>query len=106
MFDQNLCRKAILEGNYEWRKHTIQRMAERGVLQAEVIEVVLQGDLINTYDNDKPHPSALFFRMVNQRPLHVVVAINKDESLASIITVYEPSLEIFEADFKTKKKIK
>ena len=34
--------------------------------------------------------------------MHVVVAINKDVFFASIITVYEPSPEIFESDFKTK----
>ena len=106
MFDQELCKKAILEGNYEWKKHTLQRMAERNVLQGEIIEVVLQGELLNSYNFDKPFPSALFFKIVNQRPLHVVVASNKEESLASIITVYEPSIEIFETDFKTKKKLK
>jgi hypothetical protein len=106
MFDQNLCKRAVLEGNYEWRKHTLQRMAERGVLQSEIIEVILQGEQISSYDNDKPFPSALFFKMVNQRPLHAVVAINKTEMRASIITVYEPSLEIFEPDYRTKKKKK
>jgi Domain of unknown function (DUF4258) len=80
-------------------------MAERDVLQAEIIEVVLQGELVTTYDNDKPFPSALFFKMVNQRPLHVVVAFDKESLFASIITVYEPSIEIFETDFKTKRKL-
>jgi Domain of unknown function (DUF4258) len=105
MFDLNLCRKAISNGDYEWRKHTLQRIAERSVLQAEIVEVLLQGEQINTYDNDKPFPSALFFKIVNKRPIHVVVAIDKVNVFASIITVYEPSLEIFEADFKTKKKL-
>ena len=73
MFDPDLCRKAILEGNYEWRKHTLQRMAERNVLQSDVIEVVLQGEQLGTYDNDKPFPSALFFKNCESRPLHVVV---------------------------------
>jgi Domain of unknown function (DUF4258) len=104
MFDLILCKRAIAGGNYEWRKHTLQRMAERDVLQADVIEVILQGELIKRYDADKPFPSALFFKTVNQRPLHVVVAINKAEAFAFIVTVYEPSLEIFEPDFKTKKK--
>jgi hypothetical protein len=45
-----------------------------------------------------------FLSIVNQRPLHVVAAINKENIFAFIITVYEPSLEIFEQDFKTKKK--
>ncbi len=42
MFDEYLCRRAILNGNYEWRKHTLKRMAERNVLQSEITEVVLQ----------------------------------------------------------------
>jgi hypothetical protein len=106
MFDRDRCVKAIAAGNYEWKKHTLQRMAERDVLQTEIIEVVLQGELITTYDKDRPFPSALFFKIVNRRPLHVAVAIDKENSFASIITVYEPSIEIFETDFKTKRKLK
>lgn len=62
-----------------------QRLAERNVLQGEIIEVVLQGEVINTYDNDKPFPSALFFKKVNHRPLHVVAAIDKVKLRAFII---------------------
>ena len=35
-----------------------------------------------------------------------VVAVNKAEPFAFIISVYEPSLEIFEPDYKTKRKLK
>jgi Domain of unknown function (DUF4258) len=104
MFDINLCRKAILDGSYEWRKHTLQRMAERNILQSDIIEVVLQGEVIKNYDDDKPFPSGLLFRIVNRRPLHVVVALDNSDVMAFIVTVYEPSAEFFEPDFKTKKK--
>jgi hypothetical protein len=68
MFDETICKTAILNGNYEWRKHTVQRMAERNGLQSEVIAVILSGKMISTYDSDKPFPSALFFKYSEPTP--------------------------------------
>lgn len=104
MFDESICKKAILNGDFEWRKHTIQRMAERNVMQDEVIEI-LEGEVIAKYDDDKPFPSALYLKFIDFRHLHVVVSIDIDASFAYIITVYEPNLDTFESDYKTKKKL-
>ncbi len=39
-------REAIKRGNYEWRKHTLIRMAERNIAQRMVLEVILEGEII------------------------------------------------------------
>lgn len=83
--------KALREGRIEWRKHVLQRLAERGVRQHQVIEAVLTGECIRPYPEDAPFPSGLFLGWVESRPLHVVAA-------------YEPSPDSFEPDFKTRKK--
>lgn len=36
----------IQEDRIEWRKHVLQRLAERDILQAEVLEVLMAGELI------------------------------------------------------------
>ena len=65
----------------------------------------MTGELIREYGEDKPFPSALFLGYFAGRPLHVVAAFDDSDGRAFIITAYEPSLEIFEADYRTKRKL-
>lgn len=97
-------RQAVNSGRIEWRKHTLQRTAERHILQKDIIQVLLFGEMIREYPDDRPFPSALVFGWIANRPLHVVVSYDEMTDLAYIITVYEPSLNVFEDDFKTKRK--
>lgn len=96
--------EAIAAGRIEWRKHVLQKLAERGISQQAVREVLLRGERIRDYTEDKPFPSALFLDYVSGRPLHVVAACDEVIRQAFVITAYEPSLEIFEADYRTKRK--
>ena len=68
----------------------------------EVKSVVFSGEIIEDYPEDKRGHSCLMFGMSDKRPVHVVCA-PKEEYLA-IITAYIPSLEKWEADFKTRRK--
>lgn len=97
-------REAVRAGNIEWRKHVLTRAAERDILQAAVLDVLLSGERIRDYPEDKPFASALFLGYDGSRPLHVVASVDETAKQAFIITVYEPSLEVFEADYKTKRK--
>jgi len=36
-------RKYAKSGNYQWKKHTLRRLAERGIPQNNVIEVIING---------------------------------------------------------------
>lgn len=104
LFDLAGLRQAVIQGRIEWRKHTLQRIAERYFLQKEVIQILLSGEIIREYLDDRPFPSALVFDWVADRPVHVVASYDKEADIVYIITVYEPSLDAFEGDFKTKRK--
>jgi len=39
------------------------------------------------------------------KPLHVVASCDEINRQAFVITAYEPSLDVFESDYRTKKKI-
>ena len=104
-FDLTTFREAIAAGRIEWRKHVLQKLAERGLPQQAVREVLLQGEQIRDYADDKPFPSALFLGYVSGKPLHVVAACDETNGQAFVITAYEPSLDIFEADYRTKRKL-
>jgi len=104
MPELELIRNAIKKHQIEWRKHALQRMLERSISRADVIEVVIKGEVIEEYKDDKPFPSALYFMVINNRPLHAVASFDKVNAKVYIITAYEPSLEEFESNFKTRRK--
>lgn len=69
----------------------------------EVKHIIINGEIIEDYPEDKRGHSCLMFGISNnKRPVHAVCA-PKDEYLA-IITAYIPSLDKWEADFKTRRK--
>lgn len=94
---------AISNKRIEWQKHALERMAERNVLRSTVIDVLLTGERIEDYPDDTPFPSALFFKLIEQKPIHVVVAYDYISKWTFIITAYEPTIEHFETNFKTRR---
>ena len=102
--DVEVLRRALRASKIEWRKHVLQRLAERGMAQEDVLNVLLSGEKIQEYSDDKPFPSALFLGYIGGKPLHVVAACDQASEKAFIITAYEPSLEIFESDYRTRRR--
>ena len=85
-----------------YRVHAIERMFERDISELEVEDTISNGEVIQSYIDDKPYPSFLSLKHINSKALHVVYAL--DESNAFIvITVYHPDTKIWNDDFKTKK---
>ena len=78
-------------------------MLERGISKKEIIEVIEQGEIIEQYQDDYPYPSCLMFKIVNHKPIHIVVADNITEAQKIIVTAYIPASTNFEPDFKTRK---
>ncbi|OFY62509.1 MAG: hypothetical protein A3H98_13160 [Bacteroidetes bacterium RIFCSPLOWO2_02_FULL_36_8] len=87
-----------------FKDHAIIRMLERNINRNEIIETIEHGEIIEDYKDDYPYPSCLMFKMVNHRPIHVVVANDIGEKKKIIITVYIPDKTTFKSDFKTRKK--
>ena len=103
-FDEDLYLKALADNQIMWRKHALTKMAERGILRHEVLDVLNKKDIVRIYQDDKPFPSVLLLGFSDERPLHVVMSFDEKTSTVFIITAYQPDLFIFESDFKTKKK--
>lgn len=97
-------RRAVHDERIDWRKHSLSRLTERGITQSQALDVLLTGEPIESYEDDKPYPSALFLGFPSGVPLHVVAAFDEAHRIVYIITVYEPTLEHFEEDFRTRRK--
>jgi hypothetical protein len=64
----------------------------------------VKGEVIKDYSTDRPMPTALLLGWDRKRPIHVVLSIEPDDGEVAIITAYEPSLDVFESDYRTRRK--
>ncbi|MEK7872065.1 MAG: DUF4258 domain-containing protein [Nitrospirota bacterium] len=95
---------AVESGKIEWQRHALERMMERGISRDIVKNVLLSGEIIELYPDNKPYPSALFLGRYGEELYHVVIALNSQSGYCFIITAYKPDLEHFESDYKTRRK--
>jgi hypothetical protein len=101
--DREGLKRAIESDSIEWQRHALERMMERGISREIVKKVLLSGEIIEDYPNDKPYPSALLLGWVEGEPFHVVTALDSESGCCFIITAYKPDLEHFEPDYKTRR---
>lgn len=97
-------KNAVECGCVEWQSHALARMLERGISRGTVRNVLLEGELIENYPDDRPYQSALFLGLVESEPFHVVAAFDKQSNYCFIITAYRPDSEHFESDYRTRRK--
>ena len=86
-----------------FRVHALQRMFERRITEEDVRYVLGTGETIEEYHDDRPYPSRLILGWRGERPLHVVVADDVEESTLIVITVYEPSTTLWEEGFRRRR---
>lgn len=82
--------------------HALRRLFERGIAPARVRLAIEGGEVIATYPDDQPHPSALLLGFVDGTPLHVVVARDPD-GVCIVITAYHPDPLLWSDDFRTRR---
>jgi hypothetical protein len=75
-------------------------MVERSISPDDVLEVLEKGEIIREYPHDKPFPSLLRLGWVGERPIHVVSAYDFEQKSVIIITVYEPTPDLWDAGFR------
>lgn len=86
----------------KWSAHCLERMQERDISREDVKNCIENGEIIENYPEDFPHPSCLIFGYtVNNKVIHVVAG--SDSEYIYIITAYFPNTIKFEDDLKTRK---
>ena len=88
----------------KYTNHAVEFMAARGITEEQVVEVARTGEIIENYSDDKPLPSCLLFAFVVGKPFHIVLGYEAAKKLCIVITAYEPGIDKFDADYKTRKK--
>ena len=83
-------------------EHIIFRLKQRNIDISSVKNVLLNGEIIERYEDDYPHPSCLVLGISeNNTPLHVVCGVGETEIW--LITSYYPNLIEWENDYKSRK---
>jgi len=94
-----LCSKKFLR----WTNHVLIRLIQREITTDDVENALLNGEIIEQYPNDKPHPSCLVLgTALTNRQIHVVCGLGENELW--LITAYYPSPDEWTADFKTRRR--
>lgn len=80
-------------------------MHQRGIRVDDVKTTLIGGQIIETYEGDKPLPSWLILGYSeNARPVHAVIAHDEAQEMLWVITVYEPNTEGWQEGFRTRRK--
>jgi len=88
--------------SFIYRVHAVERMFQRDIDEVSVEHVIINGEIIERYTDDKPYASYLSLGFVDEVPLHVVYAKDEEGNFI-IITVYVPSREKWENDMRTRR---
>lgn len=82
-------------------QHFLDKIEMRDIKLADVKAAVMNGEIIEQYPDDYPHPSALILGFSGDKPVHIVVG--NDGDLIWLITAYFPDVNKWEDDYKTRK---
>ena len=75
---------------------------ERGLSRSVVLDVAVNGEVIEDYSAERQTPTLLLLGWDKKRPIHVVLSMEPNNEIA-IVTIYEPSLDVFESDYRTRR---
>ena len=63
-------------------------MFERGISSEDILPILTEGGIIETYEEDAPCPSVLILGYLQGLVIHIVIACCEDH--IKIVTVYHP----------------
>jgi len=103
MFEITDIINAITEKKIKISDHADEEAETDELKFDEVYYSVLQGEIIESYPEDKPYPSCLIFgRSFIGDPIHSVWGYNEETKWVVIITVYRPDPELW-IDFRKRR---
>jgi hypothetical protein len=100
--DINDIRDKVRNSKYKISFTHTEKLRQRKIEIRELEEAIFTGEIIEKYPTDPRGLSCLILGYTKRnRPLHIVCGIIEGELL--VITAYEPSLEEWKPDWKTRR---
>ncbi len=100
----DIIKNLTMEGKVRWTSHAVMRLFQRNISESDIINVILNGEIIEEYENDYPFPSCLIYGInLKNQVIHIVCGLSESELW--IITAYYPDNNKWNDDLKTRKEI-
>ncbi len=101
----DIIKQLIKDRKIRWTNHVIIRLLQRQISQKDIEIAMLNGEIIEEYEDSYPYPSCLVYGInMNNKVIHIVCGTNGEELW--IITAYYPNELEWERDLKTRKEKK
>ena len=102
VYNMNDIKRALEKDNIQWSGHILTRMQQRGIKIKDIINCLSDGEIIEYYEDDYPYPSCLVLGKSDDKSLHIVCALEKDN--VWMITSYYPSKDEWLDDLRTRRR--
>ena len=101
----NFIKSCIKRRRILWTYHVNMRLKERFISRQAVLASLDSYEIIDEYPKDKYLPSYLIYAEHENQTIHIHIATDLKNDNVTIITVYKPTLDKWEEDFRTRKKL-
>ena len=89
-------------GKIQWTNHALVRIFQRKISQKDIKKAIADGEIIEQYKDDYPHPSCIVLGPKSgANSLHVVCGVG--DGKLWIITAYKPDREIWDESLKQRR---
>lgn len=86
---------AVSRGRIEWRRHALERLAERSIPRKAVFSAIENGMVVESYPDARLFPSWLLSGRWEGAEVHVVAAFDAGSERVHVITAYRPDADPF-----------
>ncbi len=96
-------KSCVKRRNILWTHHVNMRLRGRFIKREAVLHSLDSYEIIEKYPEDKYLPSYLIYTEYENQIIHILIATDLDNDSIRIITIYKPTLEKWDEDFKTRR---
>lgn len=96
-------KSCIRRGKINWTYHVNMRLKGRFISREVILSSVDTYETIEEYPKDKYLPSYLIYAQHKDQTIHIQIAVNMENDNVVIVTAYEPTLDKWKEDFKTRR---
>jgi hypothetical protein len=102
---QQFIRAKALERKIKWSGHALSALTPDELIVAEVELALQQAEVIEDYPHAHRYlPDCLVLAFsVEREPIHAVVATNEPKDYALVVTVYRPTAQEWQNDWRTRR---
>ena len=87
-----------------WTYHVNMRLKGRTISREAILLSVGTYEIIEEYPKDKYLPSYLIYAEYEEEVIHIQVAADFKNACVAIVTTYKPTVDMWEEDFKTRRR--